>query len=157
MFEVTHMMNSRIKLKIFFFKTINGINRPAIATMFPTKKSETVMLDLGANVYVNANNLMQFALMGYAYFSIIDPKRNPKIGLINIGTENNKGLEGLIKQGIAGETGIETSQEMDDFVSKTKENLLKRYKANFDPSMANGSLFGWLVVCLLVLDHTDSF
>ena len=54
-----------------------------------------LMMDLGANVYVNANNLMQFALMGYSYFSIIDPKRKPKIGLINIGTENNKGLEFL--------------------------------------------------------------
>ena len=53
------------------------------------------MMDLGANVYVNANNLMQFALMGCAYFSIIDSKRKPKIGLINIGTENNKGLEFL--------------------------------------------------------------
>ena len=53
------------------------------------------MMDLGANVYVNADNLMQFALMGYAYFSIIDPQRRPKIGLINIGTENNKGLEFL--------------------------------------------------------------
>ena len=42
------------------------------------------MMDLGANVYVSAQNLLQFALMGYAYFSIIDPKRNPKIGLINI-------------------------------------------------------------------------
>ena len=53
------------------------------------------MMDLGANVHVNAQNLMQFALMGCAYFSIIDNKRKPKIGLINIGTENNKGLEFL--------------------------------------------------------------
>ena len=59
--------------------------------------------------------------------------------------ENSKGLESLIKQGVSGETGISTSQEMEDFVLRTKENLLKRYKANYDPSMANGSLFGWLV------------
>ena len=53
------------------------------------------MLDLGANVSVNASNLLQFALMGYSYFSIIENKIDPKIGIINIGTENNKGLEFL--------------------------------------------------------------
>ena len=63
------------------------------------------MMDLGANVYVNAENLLQFALMGYAYFSTIDPKRKPKIGLVNIGTENNKGLEFL--------------QEAHDLISKS--------------------------------------
>jgi glycerol-3-phosphate acyltransferase PlsX len=74
---------------------IDGVSRPAICSKIPSDKSFSLMMDLGANVYVNAENLLQFALMGYAYFSIIDPKRNPKIGLINIGTENNKGLEFL--------------------------------------------------------------
>ena len=74
---------------------IDGVNRPAICSKIPSHKSFSLMMDLGANVYVSAENLLHFALMGYAYFSIIDPKRNPKIGLINIGTENNKGLEFL--------------------------------------------------------------
>ena len=74
---------------------IEGVSRPAICSKIPSYKSFSLMMDLGANVYVSAENLLQFALMGYAYFSIIDPKRNPKIGLINIGTENNKGLEFL--------------------------------------------------------------
>ena len=74
---------------------IDGVTRPAICSKIPNYKSYSLMMDLGANVYVNAENLLQFALMGYAYFSIIDPNRNPKIGLINIGTENNKGLEFL--------------------------------------------------------------
>jgi len=84
---------------------IEGVNRPAICSNIPNKKSFSLMLDLGANVYVTAENLLQFALMGYAYFSIIDPKRKPKIGLINIGTENNKGLEFL--------------QEAHDLISKS--------------------------------------
>ena len=84
---------------------IEGINRPAICSNIPNKNSFSLMMDLGANVYVNAENLLQFALMGCAYFSIIDPKRNPKIGLINIGTENNKGLEFL--------------QEAHDLISKS--------------------------------------
>ena len=84
---------------------IEGINRPAICSNIPNKKSFSLMLDLGANVYVSPENLLQFAMMGYSYFSIIDPKRNPKIGLINIGTENNKGLEFL--------------QEAHDLISKS--------------------------------------
>ena len=74
---------------------IKGIDRPAICSDIPNKKSFSLMLDLGANVQVDPSNLFQFALMGYSYFSIIDPKRVPKIGIINIGTENNKGLEFL--------------------------------------------------------------
>ena len=53
------------------------------------------MLDLGANVNVLPANMLQFALMGYSYYSIINSNYNPKIGIINIGTENNKGLEFL--------------------------------------------------------------
>ena len=74
---------------------IEGIDRPAICSVIPNRKNFSLMLDLGANVNVNASNLLQFALMGYSYFSIIDSKRDPKIGIINIGTENNKGLEFL--------------------------------------------------------------
>jgi len=74
---------------------IQGVSRPAICSNIPNKNSFSLMLDLGANVYVNSENLLQFALMGYSYFSIIDPSRKPKVGLINIGTENNKGLEFL--------------------------------------------------------------
>jgi glycerol-3-phosphate acyltransferase PlsX len=74
---------------------IPGVDRPAICSDIPNKKSFSLMLDLGANVLVDASNLFQFALMGYSYFSIIDPKRILKIGIINIGTENNKGLEFL--------------------------------------------------------------
>jgi len=74
---------------------IEGIDRPAICSLIPNQKNYSLILDLGANVNVNASNLFQFALMGYSYFSIIDNKREPKIGIINIGTENNKGLEFL--------------------------------------------------------------
>ena len=74
---------------------IEGIDRPAICSLIPNKFSYSVMLDLGANVTVSPSNLLQFALMGYCYYSIISKKNNPKIGILNIGTENNKGLEFL--------------------------------------------------------------
>ena len=74
---------------------IEGIDRPAICSLIPNQKKYSIMLDLGANVTVSPSNLLQFALMGFCYFSIIEKNNNPKIGILNIGTENNKGLEFL--------------------------------------------------------------
>ena len=74
---------------------INGIDRPAICSLVPNQKNYSLMLDLGANVMVSGSNLFQFALMGFCYYSIINKNTKPKIGILNIGTENNKGLEFL--------------------------------------------------------------
>ncbi len=74
---------------------IDGIDRPAICSIIPNKIDHSIMLDLGANSTVVPKNLLQFALMGYYYHSILKPKNEPRIGIINIGTENNKGLEFL--------------------------------------------------------------
>ncbi len=74
---------------------IEGIDRPAICSLVPNKKNFSLMLDLGANVIVSGSNLFQFALMGFCYYSIINKNTKPKIGILNIGTENNKGLEFL--------------------------------------------------------------
>ena len=71
-------------------KTIKGIDRPAIASMLPTIKSETVMLDLGANKESNENQLLQFSIMGHA-FAKIKNISSPKIAILNIGTEEGKG------------------------------------------------------------------
>ena len=75
--------------------TIEGIDRPAICSIIPNKKDFSIMMDLGANVTVSAENLFQFAIMGFFYHSILKKNSIPKIGIINIGTENNKGLEFL--------------------------------------------------------------
>ena len=74
---------------------IKGIDRPAICSLVPNQKNYSLMLDLGANVMVSGSNLFQFALMGFCYYSIINKNTKPKIGILNIGTENNKGLEFL--------------------------------------------------------------
>lgn len=75
----------------FVLKTLPGIDRPAIASVVPTKIGETVMLDLGANVECDAENLVQFALMGAIYCRAVLGISNPSIGLLNIGTEEMKG------------------------------------------------------------------
>ena len=74
---------------------IEGIDRPAICSLIPNKKDYSIMLDLGANVSSDSNSLFQFALMGYCYHTILKNNSDPKIGIINIGTEYNKGKEFL--------------------------------------------------------------
>ena len=75
-----------------FLKTISGINRPAIAACFPTKQGEVCMLDLGANIECDKNNLIQFALMGQAFAKIVIGIKNPKVSLLNVGEEEIKGF-----------------------------------------------------------------
>ena len=78
-----------------FLKTMSGINRPAIAACFPTKKGEVCMLDLGANIECDKNNLIQFALMGQAFAKIVIGIKNPKVSLLNVGEEEIKGFSYL--------------------------------------------------------------
>ena len=77
----------------FVLKTLPGIDRPAIASFFPTTRAESVMLDLGANVVCDASNLVQFAVMGSVFASTVLGIREPTIGLLNVGTEEMKGHE----------------------------------------------------------------
>ncbi len=74
-------------------KTLPGIPRPAIAALFPTLKGECVMLDLGANVECDARDLFHFAIMGDAFARAVLGLRSPKIGLLNVGSEEMKGHE----------------------------------------------------------------
>ena len=81
----------------YVLKMLPGIDRPAIASFLPTHKGQVCMLDLGANVDCNAENLLQFALMGTALVYAIEHKKNPTVGLLNIGSEDIKGNE-IVKQ-----------------------------------------------------------
>jgi glycerol-3-phosphate acyltransferase PlsX len=81
----------------FVLKTLPGIDRPAIATMLPTIKSHTHILDLGANVDCSAEHLLQFAVMGSELVASVEHKPRPSVGLLNIGEEDIKGNE-TVKQ-----------------------------------------------------------
>ena len=85
-------------LSRYLLKTIEGIDRPAIAYAMPNQADAfTTMLDLGANVDCTAEHLLQFAVMGSALASAVEGKDNPSVGLLNIGEEAIKGSE-TIKQ-----------------------------------------------------------
>ncbi len=77
----------------FCLKTLPGIERPAIAAIWPTIHSECIVLDVGANVGATAQQLFDFALMGAAMSRAITGIEKPRVGLLNIGVEEVKGLE----------------------------------------------------------------
>lgn len=76
---------------LFILGRLEGIDRPAIATLFPTAKNPVLLLDIGANSEVKPKNLVQFAIMGSIYSAEILNRKNPSVGLMNIGAEKEKG------------------------------------------------------------------
>jgi len=76
---------------------IKGIDRPALAPLLPTEKGVCMLIDAGANMDCKPKNLLQFALMGSIYMEKVVGVQSPRIGLLNVGTEEGKGNE-LTKQ-----------------------------------------------------------
>ena len=91
----TGMLMSLSKLAL---KTIDGISRPAITTMLPSGAgdSRVVVLDLGANVHCDETILFDFAVLGSVYAEVVGKMPKPKLGVLNIGSEETKGNETLI-------------------------------------------------------------
>ena len=84
----------------YLLKTLDGIDRPAIATQMPNATGgATTVLDLGANVDCSAEHLLQFAVMGSALVSVLQEGGEPTVGLLNIGEEVIKGSEVIKKAG----------------------------------------------------------
>lgn len=84
----------------YLLKTLDGIDRPAIAGQIPNAKGKaTTVLDMGANVDCSAEHLLQFAVMGAALVSVLNGEENPSVGLLNIGEEAIKGNEVIKKAG----------------------------------------------------------
>ena len=85
-------------LSRYLLKTLDGIDRPAIATVMPNRHDRfTTVLDLGANVDCTAEHLLQFGVMGAALVAAVSGNEEPTVGLLNIGEEAIKGSE-IIKR-----------------------------------------------------------
>ncbi len=74
-------------------RTLPGIDRPAICSLFPNMSGETAMLDLGANAQCDVRNLVEFAVMGACFTRSITGLEKPRVGLLNIGSEDLKGTD----------------------------------------------------------------
>ena len=77
----------------FLLGVLKGVERPAIAALFPTLTGHSILLDVGATVDCSAQHLIQFALMGHEYAQHVLNKAHPAIGLLSIGEEDTKGNE----------------------------------------------------------------
>ena len=80
-------------LSLLYIKTINEIKRPAIASIWPNLKGESIILDLGANTKNDQRYLIDNAILGTSLASILLKVENPSVGLLNVGIEENKGNE----------------------------------------------------------------
>ncbi len=105
-----------------------AVDRPAIATLMPTLRDTFVMLDVGATVDCNPQNLLQFALMGSTYCRLVLERPNPKVALLSIGEEDTKGNE----------------------VTKEAFKLIKKSKLNFIGNIEGKDIFSGMadvIVC----------
>jgi glycerol-3-phosphate acyltransferase PlsX len=93
---------------LFILKPLEGVDRPAIGTLLPTAREPVLMLDAGANVDCKPHHLVQFAHLGRIYAEDLMGRTRPRVGLLNIGEEPEKGDELSVEthQRLAREPGI---------------------------------------------------
>ena len=116
----------------YVLKTMEGIDRPAIAGQMPNfKGGGTTMLDLGANVDCSPEDLLQFAVMGSALVSVLQGNENPTVGLLNVGEEVIKGNDVIKKTGellrsagLAGELNFYGNVEGNDIFKGTVDIVI---------------------------------
>jgi len=116
----------------YVLKTMQGIDRPAIAGQMPNfKGGSTTMLDLGANVDCSPEDLLQFAVMGSALVSVLQGNENPTVGLLNVGEEVIKGNDVIKKTGellrsagLAGELNFYGNVEGNDIFKGTVDIVI---------------------------------
>jgi phosphate acyltransferase len=83
----------------FVLKTLPGISRPAIAAVWPTMRSESIVLDVGATIGADARQLVEFAVLGEAMARCLFGVERPTVGLLNVGVEEMKGVEQVKEAG----------------------------------------------------------
>ncbi|CAN5917805.1 phosphate acyltransferase PlsX [soil metagenome] len=84
-----------LAISMVALRMIEGAHRPALASLLPTARGECVMLDLGANLECDADNLAEFAVMGSVFAQVLQGVDKPRVGLLNVGSEELKGHEEL--------------------------------------------------------------
>lgn len=83
----------------FCLRPMEGISRPGIAAIWPTMRSDTIVLDMGATIGADAQQLVDYAILGAALARALFDSDKPSVGLLNVGTEEVKGLESIKEAG----------------------------------------------------------
>ncbi len=86
-------------MSVFVLKTLPGIKRPAIAGLWPTTRGQSIVLDLGATIGADAEQLVDYAIMGEAMARALLHIEQPSVGLLNVGVEEIKGVEEVRRAG----------------------------------------------------------
>ena len=111
-----------LSTSLFLIGKISTIKRPALAPYVPSENKGFILCDAGANIDTKPEHLLQFAIMSKCYLQNVENIKNPKIGLLNIGKESNKGND-LVKQ-----TYLLLKNEFHNFIG----NIEPRYILNED-------------------------
>ncbi|MBV9992249.1 MAG: phosphate acyltransferase PlsX [Alphaproteobacteria bacterium] len=82
-------------MSMFQLGVLEGLSRPAIAALWPTKRGQSVVLDVGANVSSDADQLVDFAVMGEAFARAVLGLERPSVGILNVGSEDMKGHDAV--------------------------------------------------------------
>jgi len=82
-------------ISMLVLRKMDGVHRPAMTAIWPTARGRCVVLDVGANLEADADQLVTYAIMGAAYARAVTGEANPSIGLLNIGSEDDKGTDTL--------------------------------------------------------------
>jgi glycerol-3-phosphate acyltransferase PlsX len=109
-----------------YFGTIDGVDRPAICTIIPTLNEPSVLLDMGANLTCTSSNLVQFATMGSVFAGILFNISEPKIGIVNVGSEDNKGNDVIQNASDA----LKQSQFKDNFIGFIEGDEITKGRVN---------------------------
>ncbi len=110
-------------MSLMALRTMPGIDRPALSALLPTLgDNDVVMLDLGANTECDARNLVQFGVMGAAYSRIVTGRDAPRVRLLNIGTEEQKGTDELRDAASQLRAASGLAMQFDGFVEADKIN-----------------------------------
>ena len=80
-------------IAMFRLRTMEGVHRPALTASVPTMGGPAAVLDVGANVEADSEQLVEFAIMGEAFYRAVHGKARPRVGLLNVGAEDQKGHE----------------------------------------------------------------
>ena len=160
------MAISMLKLRL-----LPGIKRPALVSILPNEGGAFVLLDCGANVDVDADNLLQFAFIGTAFYKIMFDEQIPSVSILNIGTEKNKGKKylhdafqlleaselnftGFIEPNNIFESGVDvvvTDGFSGNVLIKGLEGVSKFIKNTTTIYLKSNLLFKWVGVLLLLL------
>lgn len=82
-------------ISMMALRRMDGVHRPAMTALWPTRRGRVIVLDVGANLEADAHQLLTFAIMGEAYARALKGKPRPSIGILNVGSEDQKGHEEL--------------------------------------------------------------